>query len=141
MKKMNLFLSTLTLCGLVSFAGCNNTNSNTSSSTSSVSSSIVAAETVTYKFTVKSISGDRVGDATIEIYKDGKYKCLVHEKGVYAFKRYDDKHSAVTVVNDGNQIYTMKLDGEYTSLLTGAVYRDSTDILPMTCDILISDVK
>ena len=73
MKKMNLFLSTLTLCGLVSFAGCNNTNSNTSSSTSSVSSSIVAAETVTYKFTVKSISGDRVGDATIEIYKDGKY--------------------------------------------------------------------
>ncbi len=76
-----------------------------------------------------------------DLYKDGKYKCLVHEKGVYAFKRYDDKHSAVTVVNDGNQIYTMKLDGEYTSLLTGAVYRDSTDILPMTCDILISDVE
>ena len=71
MKKMNLFLSTLTLCGLVSFAGCNNTN--TSSSTSSVSSSIVAAETVTYKFTVKSISGDRVSEATIEIYKDGKF--------------------------------------------------------------------
>ena len=73
MRKMNLFLSTLTLCGLISFAGCNNTTSNTSSSTSSVSSSIVAAETVTYKFTVKSISGDRVGEAMIEIYKDGKF--------------------------------------------------------------------
>ena len=66
---------------------------------------------------------------------------LVHEKGVFAFKRYDDKHSAVTVVNDGNQIYTMELDGKYTSLLTGAVYKDSIDILPMTCDVLISDVE
>ena len=71
MKKVNLFLSALTLCGLISFTGCNNTN--TSSSTSSVSSSIAPAETVEYKFTVKSISGDRVGDATIEIYNNNRY--------------------------------------------------------------------
>ena len=98
MKKMNLFLSTLTLCGLVSFAGCNNTN--TSSSTSSVSSSIVAAETVTYKFTVKSISGDRVSEATIEIYKDGKFVAETRtdlignasidlQKGKYTVKIFD----------------------------------------------------
>ena len=97
MKKINLFLSALTLCGLVSFAGCNNTN--TSNSTSSVSS-IVAAETVTYKFTVKSISGDRVSEATIEIYKDGKFVAETRtdlignasvdlQKGKYTVKLFD----------------------------------------------------
>ena len=74
-----------------------------------------------------------------DLYKEGKYKCLVHEKSVFAFKRYDEKQSAITLVNAGSHIYTMKLDGKYRSLLTGIEYNQSTDILPMTCDILISD--
>ena len=72
MKKINLFLSALTLCGLISFNGCGET-SNSTPVVSSSSSSIVAANIVEYKFTVKSVSGDRIGEVTIEIYKDGKY--------------------------------------------------------------------
>ena len=75
MKKINLFLSALTLCGLISFSGCNGTSNSTQgvNSTASNTSSIVAANKVEYKFTVKSVSGDRIGEVTIEIYKNGQY--------------------------------------------------------------------
>ena len=74
MKKLNLFLSALTLCGLISFSGCNGTSNSTSGvSSNPVSSSIEAANKVEYKFTVKSVAGDRIGDVTIEIYFNGEY--------------------------------------------------------------------
>ncbi len=73
------------------------------------------------------------------VYKDGGYRCLVHDSGAYAFERYNDDVSAITVVNAGEKIYSMKLQGTYISLLTGVEYKDSTDILPMTCDILIAE--
>lgn len=74
MKKLNLFLSVLTLCGLISFSGCNGTSNSTSGvSSNPVSSSIEAANKVEYKFTVKSVAGDRIGDVTIEIYFNGEY--------------------------------------------------------------------
>ena len=72
MKKINLFLSALTLCGLISFSGCGTSNS-TSGVSSPISSTIEAANKVEYKFTVKSIAGDRIGDVTIEIYFNGEY--------------------------------------------------------------------
>ena len=72
MKKINLFLSALTLCGLISFSGCGTSNS-TSGVSSPISSTIEAANNVEYKFTVKSIAGDRIGDVTIEIYFNGEY--------------------------------------------------------------------
>ncbi|MBE6543011.1 MAG: glycoside hydrolase family 13 protein [Ruminococcaceae bacterium] len=75
-----------------------------------------------------------------DVYKDGKYRCLVHENSVFAFERYNSNASAVTVVNGGSGIYTMKLEKEYTSLLTGIKYKDSMDILPMTCDILVAEI-
>ena len=74
MKKLNLFLSALTLCGLISFSGCNGTSNSTSGvSSNPISSSIEAANKVEYKFTVKSVAGDRIGDVTIEIYFNGEY--------------------------------------------------------------------
>lgn len=72
MKKINLFLSALTLCGLISFSGCGTSNS-TSGVSSPISSTIEAANKVEYKFTVKSIAGDRIGDVTIEIYLNGEF--------------------------------------------------------------------
>ena len=68
MKKMNLFLSIMTLCSLFTFSGCKGTSNSTQGVPTS--SSIVAANKVEYKFTVKSIAGDRIGDVTIEIYKN-----------------------------------------------------------------------
>ena len=73
MKKLNLFLSALTLCGLISFSGCNGTSNSTSGVSNPISSSIEAANKVEYKFTVKSVAGDRIGDVTIEIYFNGEY--------------------------------------------------------------------
>ena len=74
-----------------------------------------------------------------DLYKDGNYECIVHDGCVFAFKRFKGSRSAITVVNAGPRIYTMNIEGKFTSLLTGATYEQKTDILPMTCDILVSD--
>ena len=64
MKKTNLFLTSITLFGLLSFAGCENN----SSSSNTLSSSTVE-EYVDYELIVKTIGNRRVGDVTVEIYK------------------------------------------------------------------------
>ena len=60
MKKTNLLLTSITLFGLLSFAGCDTNNS----------SSSTVEEIVTYEIFVKTINGRRVSDVTVEIYKD-----------------------------------------------------------------------
>lgn len=60
MKKTNLLLTSLTLFGLLSFSGC---DSNASSSVGPL---------VDYEVIVKTISDRRVGDVTVELYKDDK---------------------------------------------------------------------
>lgn len=75
MKKINLLLTSLTLFGLLSFSGCG------SNEDSSNSSSTIEVERVTYEVIVKTIGNRRLGDVTVELYKDN----VLVESGVTNF--------------------------------------------------------
>ena len=70
------------------------------------------------------------------VYAEGDYRCLAHDGGLFAFERFDDTQSNITVTNCGHTIRRFEFEGTMASILTGTVYDGYIDIMPMTCDIL-----
>ena len=45
-----------------------------------------------------------------DLFKDEKYKCLIHDKGVFAFERFDDNKKLVIAVNLSPKEITLKFN-------------------------------
>lgn len=55
---------------------------------------------------------------TNKVFAEGKYKCLIHDKGVFVFQRYDENEKIIIAVNLSQKGITLKLKEdmiEYTS--------------------------
>ena len=67
----------------------------------------------------------------------GKYKCLIHDKGVFVFERYDENEKIIIAVNLSQKGITLKLKEniiEYTNNIENNIFNiDSED-----CLILVS---
>lgn len=53
------------------------------------------------------------------IFKEGKYKCIVHDKEVFIFERYDDTNRCIIAVNLSNETITLKLKNNMRNYKTG----------------------
>ncbi|WP_313339061.1 glycoside hydrolase family 13 protein [Sedimentibacter sp.] len=42
------------------------------------------------------------------LFKDGKYKCIIHDREVFAFERYNQKNRVIIAVNLSNETITLK---------------------------------
>ncbi|MDD2396360.1 MAG: glycoside hydrolase family 13 protein [Sedimentibacter sp.] len=49
-----------------------------------------------------------------DLFKDEKYKCLIHDKGVFVFERFDDNKKLIIAVNLSSKEITLKLREDMT---------------------------
>lgn len=52
------------------------------------------------------------------LFAEGKYKCLIHEDGVFAFKRYDEKNKLIIAVNLSHKPITVNTNEHMTDFFT-----------------------
>lgn len=43
------------------------------------------------------------------LFKEGKYKCIIHDKGVFAFERYDSNEKIIVAINLSQETITLRL--------------------------------
>lgn len=52
------------------------------------------------------------------LFAEGKYKCLIHDDGVFAFKRYDDKSKLIVAINLSQKPITINTNEHMTDFFT-----------------------
>lgn len=55
----------------------------------------------------------------LAVLKDGELNILYSSNGKFAFERFNTKERIVVIVNLENSVFELKLDGDFTSFLTG----------------------
>ncbi|MCL2061372.1 MAG: glycoside hydrolase family 13 protein [Firmicutes bacterium] len=68
------------------------------------------------------------------VYGTGRFKLITAENGVFAFKRIGQDETMLTVVNNGADVYELKLSTPHTDLLTNKPFNNK--VPPTTAVIL-----
>lgn len=66
------------------------------------------------------------------VFRQGGYETLRAEKGLFAFRRYDEKDELIIAVNRGTEDFVLLEAGAYLDLLTKKRYDESIVISPNT---------
>lgn len=64
-----------------------------------------------------------------ELFSEAKYKCIIHDGGVFAFERYNELERIVIAVNMSEEIISLRLNQnmiEYSSNITKELYNISS---------------
>ena len=59
-----------------------------------------------------------------EIFKDGNFKDLYLDNGLFYFKREKDKKSIYVFTNNSNNDYVLNFDGKYINLINNEIYEN-----------------